>query len=187
MSKVRMLRVVGKSRVEVYKFDAIISHQVSMRSTITEHPTEGGSTIAHNIRNEPIELTVTGFVSNFPVRLGLGVLPARDNSRGRTAMEALEQIRDNKELVEIQDELRTYPNMAMGSIEFPRDSQTYHGLRFTATFREVKIVGVEVVELEDAPDVQAVAAPAADLGKTTPASASDASVEQASTLWDLVN
>jgi hypothetical protein len=187
MSNVKLLRVVNKSRIEIFKMDATISHQISMRSTITDHPTEGGTTIAHNIRNEPIEITVTGYVSNYPIRIGLGVVPARDDSRRQTTMEALQQIRDNKELIEIQDELRVYQSMGMGSVDFPRDSQTFNGLRFTATFKEITVVGLEVVELEDDAQVKGVATPSTDLGKQTPTTSSDAATGQASTLWSIVN
>jgi hypothetical protein len=187
MSNVKLQRKVGKSLVEVFRIDAVISHEHNLTSTITEHPTEGGDVIAHNIRNDPREIVVTGFVSNFPVRLGLGVLPRRDNSRGQNAKEALEEIRDNKELVQITDELGVYENMGIGSLTFPRDSQTYHGLRFTATFRKMKIVGVQVVELSDEQQVQDVAAPAGNLGKQTPDDASDSAFDQASTFWNLVN
>lgn len=187
MSNVKLQRKVGKSLVEIFKMDATISHEHTLNSTVTEHPTEGGTTITDNIRNEPREISVTGFVTNYPVRLGLGVRGARDDSRRQTAREALEEIRENKELVQITDELGVYENMALTSVTFPRDAQTYNGLRFTAAFKEIKIVGVELLQLEDDSQVQDVAAPAGNLGKQTPEDASDAAIQQTSTLWSLVN
>lgn len=179
---VKLLRDINGTAVEIFSIDATPSHEIVLNSAITEHPVEGGATITDNIRKEPDEITVTGFVSNYPLRVGLGLVPFRDDSRGRTALTALEEIRDNKERIQIQDNLKIWQSLAMRTLNIPRNQNTHNGLQFTASFRQIRIVGALLVELEDTADVLAEASPASDLGKQTPTEAPDEVDEGASTL-----
>jgi len=182
---VQLLRTVGETEVSILEMDATISHNISARAQVTEHQVEDGSTVADNVRNEPIEISVTGVVTNYPTRLGIGLPSFRDDLRAQTAQDALYEIRDNKELVTLVDELRTYRNMLMSSVDMPRDQETHNGLRFTAQFRQVTLVGAQVAQLDSSDDVQDTATPQADLGKQTANDSEPEDESKASLLYQI--
>jgi len=178
----KILRDVGGTLVQVLDTDAVISHEAVFSSVVTEHPVEGGGTVTDNVRNDPVEFTMTGFVSNYPTEIGLGLIPMRDDSRAKTALEVLEEIRNAKETVEIQDNLRIYKNMLLTNLRTPRNTTTHNGLQFTASFKEIEIVGVQVAALEDDPQTEQTAAEASDLGKQTPSDSKPEVEDRSSTL-----
>ena len=167
MSTVRILRKVGKALLDVIEIDVARAYEATLDNTVSEHPVEDGSTISDHVRNEPARYSVTGIVTNFPLRVGLGVAPARDDSRATTAKNQLEVMRLNKELVQIEDHLSVWPDMMLTGLSFPVTPANRNGLQFTASFIQVTLVGVATVQLSDDPDVLAVATPAADRGKVT--------------------
>lgn len=174
-----ILRQVENSLIQVLDLDATISEQITHNGTVTEHPIEDGSLVADHIQLDPVTLSVTGFVSNTPVSLGLGAIPRSDPTRARTAYEALLEVFRKKELVQIQDGLDVYEDMAMTSLSVPRDRASANALQFTAAFRKLTKVGTQTVEI--ASDDQEIAAPSEDIGKQTPTEATE-EVEQESSL-----
>ena len=182
---VRLLRSVGSALVEIVVLDATLSHNIRRSANVAEFPIESGSQISDHIQEEAIEVTVEGFVSNNPVSLlSLGVFPQQDATRSKSAYDALVQTFDKKELVQIQSELEVFDNMAMRSLEVPRDRTNFNALQFTAEFRQIVKIGTQVVELKT--DVEELATPSQDLGKQTPAAANTEETTESSTLLQLL-
>jgi hypothetical protein len=178
-----LLRTVNNVDVGILNLDATISHNITANAQVTEHPVEDGSTITDNFRDDPIDITVTGLVTNHPTRVGLGLPAARDDSRSQTAQDTLYEIRNNRELITLVDELKTYRNMAMTGLDMPRDRTTRNALRFTARFKQVELVGAQVAQLEDTDQVKDVATPTSDLGKQTANTSEDEDADSASLLY----
>jgi hypothetical protein len=123
--------------------DASLSETHSRNSEATEFPVESGADLTDHIRALPIELEIEGIVSNTPIgRIALlrdldggsGVLPATE------ALDKLEQIYERRQPVTIQTELKLYERMAMISLSIPKDRETGNVLRFTASFKQIKII-----------------------------------------------
>ena len=172
----KILRDVEGSAISVIDIDATISHQIKMSATLTDHTIEDGSVITDHAVKQPTEITVTGFVSNFPGSLvtgGLSIIPQRDDTRRQTAYQALKELMATTERVQVQDELDLYESYAMTDLVIPRDAETHNGIQFTATFRKVVVIATQDVEIAaaDAPLVS----PAADVGTVT---ADDSTVEE---------
>ncbi len=162
----RILRTVGKTFVEVIVLDAVISSEITHSITITEHPIEDGGLIADHVRSAPVQVTITGLVTNSPVvMLGYAVLPSFDATRRQTAYEALRALEQMREAVQIETELRVFPDMVMSDLRVPRNRQNFDALEFTATFRHVQKVGLQTVALKDEEQVKALATPATDVGR----------------------
>lgn len=182
---VRLLRKVEKSLVEIIALDATLSHQIERSATATMHPIESGSKISDHIQIDPVVVTVTGFVSNNPVTfLSFGLIPQQDQTRSKSAYDALVQTFENKDLVQVQSELDVFDDMAMTGLSVPRDRTNFHALQFTATFQKIKRVGTLVVELAE--DVEQLAAPEQDLGKQNPVDPEPEEESQSSWLLGLL-
>lgn len=182
---VKLLRKVDTSLVEITALDATLSHQIQRTATATMHPIESGSKISDHVQLDPVVVTVTGFVSNNPVTfLSFGLVPQQDQTRSKSAYDALVQTFDNKELVQVQSELEVFDDMVMTSLTVPRDRTNFNALQFTATFQKIKRVGTLVVELAE--DVEELAAPEQDLGKQNPVDAEPEEETQGSWLLGLL-
>jgi hypothetical protein len=173
---VKLFRSVESSLVEIIVLDATLSHSISRTSTVTQYPIESGSKISDHKQNDPEEVVVEGFVSNTPVTLlASGVLAQQDDTRSKTAYDALVQVFDNKDVVQVQSELEVFDDMLLQSLDVPRDRTNFNALQFTASFKKVRQIGTRVVTLKD--DVEKLAKPEEDLGKQN---SNDASAEEES-------
>lgn len=164
---VKIIREVNGNNVAVVTLDAVIAEQIKFSSSVTEHKLEDGSTIADHKVINPTDITVTGFVSNYPVRIfGAGIFPVRDDNRASAAYEALKNLVKGTERVTIIDRLEHHSSMLLTELSIPLDTMNYHGLRFEAIFRQVRLVQTRQVEISasDAP----IAQPAEDRGVVTP-------------------
>lgn len=182
---VQIVRNVEGTNVEVIDLDATVSESIKLSAQVTEHALEDGTQIADHRIKAPLEITVEGWVSSYPVTMATGgILPNRDFGRARSAYAALKSLHDNGDRVTIIDELDTRESYVMTDLELPRDTNSYNGVRFTATFREVRVVESAIVELteEDAP----IVSPVSELGQVTADDASDKDEERASYLYGLI-
>ncbi len=132
--------------------DARISEDHSMRNSFTEFPVEGNFHVADYIRNEPIQLTMEGYVSDSPISYlgGLQSLkPSELETPSLSAYNTFIKLFEKKELVSIQTTLKYYENMAIVDLRFPRNNNTFGALWFNATFQEIKVVKKEGITEEN--------------------------------------
>jgi hypothetical protein len=179
---VKLLRYVNASVVEILTLDAVLSHQINYIGSVTEHPIEDGSTISDHVKLDPVEISLTGFVTNTPVSLlSGGFLQPYDPTRSRIAYEALVEVWKNKELVQIIDKLDLFENMVMTGLQIPRDGTNFHAFQFTANFKHLAKIGTQSVEI--LPAAEQIAAPAENTGKQTPTTSTEEEGEEASALY----
>jgi hypothetical protein len=137
--------------------DCSISEQHQGDVEVTEHPVEFGANIVDHARPKPEQVTLEGLISNTPITLGqarrivstAGVAVessvledalAGQPGYAEAAYATLRDLRENPRLVTIKTALRDYEDMVMTSLSVPRDAKTGEALRFTATFRHVRLV-----------------------------------------------
>lgn len=165
------------------EFEATISEQHSQSSIITDHPVESGADITDHIRSDPDRLRLDVAVSDFPLVFlraaratpsvtGYGGDP---NARAKEAFDFLERVRSRAELVSIDTVLKTYPLMAIESLEVRRDKDTGGFLRAEIGLRAIRVSQTDRV---DAPSTAEPSEPArktpADKGKQQAAATSAA-------------
>jgi hypothetical protein len=175
---VEIQRVVDGDTIEVISLDATISTGLSWPATVTEHPVEDGSLISDHVRLDSETVTVTGFVTNTPVTL-LGV--GADDSLARGAMDALVELRESKELVQIVTDVHSFADMMLTTLDAPRDATNPNALEFTALFTKVRKVSTAVIDFPE-DDTARRAEPTSELGRQTPAESTDEAEAQASWL-----
>lgn len=133
------------STVDSIQIDVSPSQQHSGDVDVTEHPVEQGSDISDNARPKQKQLTFEGFFTDTPI-------PGRDPSRigqlqeGRSAnaYQVLAGLRDSGSLVSVVTGLKTYQNMVITALTVPIDARTGDALRFSISFRAIRIVESQV-------------------------------------------
>lgn len=145
-------------------FDVTVAEETRQAYRITSHPAEEGANFSDHIQREPVELTLTGLVSNTPLvpsrapgdnKKSEAYLRQRERNTGdsvnvydyiipgrsRTAYDLLQEIAEERGLVEVVTTNRLFTNMAIASISLPRTPKTSRdALRFTVRLKEIRIV-----------------------------------------------
>lgn len=145
--------------------DATISETHTSSSQVTDHPVEKGANIVDHVRREPDGLVLEGIVSNTPlsseqmrryVQAGGVELESsafEDAPRGvlgyaERAYERLRELMDLETVITVVTGLRTYDNMVLQALSVPVDKQTGDALRFSATFKQVRIVSNKLTTVD---------------------------------------
>ena len=167
---------------EIIELDATLDVSMTHAMTVTEFPVESGAAISDHTQIQPASVTIRSLVSSTPMRL-FSFNPIVGNARPRAAFEILEELQVSSELVRVVTDLKTYDNMALLNFTTPRRTDTKNAILFTATFREVRVVSSEVVQLSPDEDVQETATPAEEGGAVTPPPAAAPVAAEASILY----
>lgn len=163
---------IGATGIGVIELDCTLSTTHSMKVEATKHPVERGAKITDHLRPEPDVVTLEGLISDTPVSrsqqtravqaAGVSLTtsaaaPAVFGVPGyaAAALAKLVAIKDGGILVTLATELRTYTDMALTSLDIPRDARTGDALRFSATFEKIIIVTNKVTQLRPARDPRA--------------------------------
>ena len=93
------------------------------------------------VRSRPKSLVLESVVSDTPVDPELVERRAQTfRLPSRECLEYLEQLDETKEPVTVSTPFKVYDNMVLESLDMPRDKNTGDALRFTATFRQIRVV-----------------------------------------------
>lgn len=139
MASITYIREGGA--VGVLSIDATESEGHSGEVQVTDHEVESGAVVSDHLRLRPRTVRISGVVTALPA----GQAP--DRMRPLNAWEALRHIQESRQLVFLETTLGTYSNLALLSVDAPRDRSTGDALRFSLTFREVRQVASETVTL----------------------------------------
>lgn len=142
-------------------FDVVESEEINLENEVTENPVEKGSDVSDHVRKKPTGIRLVADVSNTalapPVESAyeptqgrfkpLGVLErTRPGDDARTTLERIHEEGLPVELFLGTDEFgRSYPNMELATVGFSRDQRTGDIVRFSLTFKEIRIVESQVV------------------------------------------
>lgn len=160
------------AKLGTLQLDATIREVHSYRNQPTQFPVEDGYDINDNIRLEPEEYEVSGFVTNSPISLfqknnaqilkktnnEIEVIDLQDTEVVNNVELAVNELlrisgrkingeRVDPEVITIVTGLRVYDNMVITDLTIPRDSATGQSLRFNARFKKIQIVNTETILL----------------------------------------
>lgn len=160
--------------------DATISEEHGRSAELSNYPVEDGADRSDHRRVNPKTLTITGLVSavqwnlNYAFRDFWAASQSLDVSRHRTAWKLLNALFEKDEEVIVATDLQTYRKMMFVSLVATVQAKTTEVLRFSATFREVKLAYTTFVAAAAA-EVADLAAEAAEAGgkQTQAASAAE--------------
>lgn len=117
--------------VGTIQLDAVLAEEHSYSSRITSYPVEDGTIISDHIVNDPDIVTVSGIVSDTPLSILFF------SNRSITAFNRLIQIHKNREVVRLVTGIKVYEDMALVSLDVPRDLKSGQSLRFNLKFQKI--------------------------------------------------
>ena len=149
-------KYTGPTMIGDLALDCTVTETHTATSTVTEHPVESGANITDHIRPDPVQLSITGIVSDTPIGSrqvqrsievgGASVQvtqqepPSSATGFGRAAWAKLDAIRTAAKPVKVVTRDKTYESMALVSLSVPKEAKTGGALYFTAQFKQVRIV-----------------------------------------------
>lgn len=149
-------KYTGPTLIGDVAIDCTVTETHTATATVTEHPVESGANITDHIRPDPVQLSITGIVSDTPigskqiqraieaggtkVQITERETPANAAGFGRAAWAKLDAIRIAGKPVKVVTRDKTYESMALVSLSVPKESKTGGALNFTAQFKQVRIV-----------------------------------------------
>lgn len=153
MSIANLLFVKKAGKIGNIQLDVTISESHLFSSTITKFPVEDGSDKTDHIINEPVALSISGFITNTPTKpfgdlVGRVVRKEKFN-RVKSNFDALLELRNSKLPFTVVTGLNVYKNHFFQSLTIPRDAKTGDALRFTAVTIPIITVEAKSVKLKD--------------------------------------
>ncbi|MCK5316395.1 MAG: hypothetical protein KAJ55_00695 [Anaerolineales bacterium] len=166
--------------LELLKIDATRAEEHSFRAKATQHEVEDGANISDHVIKTGRIVTLDGIISDDPITVaaaaigniagiagslieGLGgavatgavsklgsELIASGSKPSKDAVDILEYIYEESIPLMITTSIKTYTNMIMENLSIPRNSRNANALEFKATFKEIRIVESEVVDIPPA-------------------------------------
>ena len=149
-------RYTGPTLIGDLAIDCTVTETHTASATVTAHPVESGSDITDHIRPEPLQLSITGIVSDTPlgskqiqravdiggtsVQVTQQETPTSATGFGRAAWSKLEEILAAAKPIKVVTRDKTYESMALVSLSVPKDARTGGAFAFSAQFRQVRIV-----------------------------------------------
>jgi hypothetical protein len=134
------------------ELDAVIREGVSAVNRVTNIPVENGADTNDHIIVDPLEFFMDGVISNVSSSL-LGQLDrttifSQDLAKIEKAWEDMLNLMKNRVVFSLIQGLRTYENVTITRLTSQNDSYTANALFFTASMREIILVGAKPVEKE---------------------------------------
>lgn len=190
--------LIQRANGNIIYFDAAESVVKDLPNKVTSHPIEDGSPITDHVISEPRKVSVTGIISDAAFQLqeddrfseisGSDAGVARRvpvAGRSQQALNELEEIRDNREVFQLETRNEVFEDMVFTGFQVPRDAQTGDAVRVKFTAQQIstvqrKFVNIPAAALDDADK----AAENAETGKQSAEDARDKSAAiQGSEFW----
>lgn len=158
-----------KYGVGTINFDLVLSENHNFSANATTHPVEDGSEISDHIINALENGTLNGLISNFSINAG-----EITSNRSQDVFDALVALWKEKTLVTITTVMRVYEDVVITSMPFLRDGSQGESLPISISFRQMRVVTLEQIELEVEvktngveTDIDKQVAPEVNVGETT--------------------
>jgi hypothetical protein len=111
--------------------DVTIREEHRFASRVTNYPVEDGTIISDHIINEPDIVILVGLVTDTPLSIFAPF------NRSIDAFNRLIQLHQNRDVVTVVTGLKVYKNMAITTLDVPRDIRTGQSLTFTIELQRI--------------------------------------------------
>lgn len=120
-----------RTGLNLITFDTMVSEEHRFTSRVTYYPVESGTIVSDHIINQPDIVVLSGLISDTPLSI---LAPF---NRSVAAFNALIQIHERRQVVDIVTGIKVYKNMAITSIDVPRTVKTGQTLTFNIELQKV--------------------------------------------------
>jgi len=143
------------------QLDAVISESHVNEVSLTNNPVELGAEITDHAVVQPKRLNIVAQVSDTPMGLaafgqivdlvtGLFGTSTTDNiTRSNAAYNAIVQLQEAREPIELQTKLKLYTNMIITNVSVQQDKNTSRIVRMSIDVQQVIITQSEIVQLSE--------------------------------------
>ena len=150
--------IAQSNGMRVLTIDAVISETHSYKNVPTKFPVEVGLDITDHIRQEPEQLKLEGTISAAPLDDEPGTqrwLDAYDlllslMGRKRLTLQTQKTSAAPSRLINIVSGIRVWTNMAVESLEVPRDPKTGDAINFTMDLVNIRKASTQMVNVVSA-------------------------------------
>lgn len=123
-----------------FSFDAVFRADHMSSVTVTQHPVQTGASVSDHAYSEPDEVTLEIGMSDAAVSAG--------TNHSVNAYAQLRAIMSKREPVTLVTRLHSYKNMVITSMSAPDDYMTMNALKATIYFRQIEMVSVSTVTVQ---------------------------------------
>lgn len=159
--------------------DLLIQEEEDMPNKVTQYPVENGSAASDHVVIDPAVLTITGFITNAPIRSHSGTvdgtarvtrqeqdqLVGKDINFTDLALAYLRKIRLAREPITVTTKRGTWTNMLVQRVLRSKDKDTGDAMTFTITLVQFQPVKLIYVSAPRKKTKSKRAQPRADMGK----------------------
>jgi hypothetical protein len=126
------------------ELDANLEESHEWKADATSSPVEDGAPITDHIIEQADVLRVRGLLTETPIMAGF--TPSGD-SRTQSAFDLLRKMIKARQTMTVYTLYRTYPDMALVSLDIPRTPDVGEAVEFTAEFRHIRKVATQIVDV----------------------------------------
>lgn len=120
------------------EFDALISENKTYSSEVPDYAVESGYSVSDNISIKPMELEITGHLTNTPVTWA-----SHGTGRVEAVVAQLENLYHSRQLVTVVTSTDVYQNMSIMSLTVPKDENNKTSRDIRMTLKEVTVVSAQ--------------------------------------------
>ena len=143
------------------QLDVATQETHNARSYTTTNPVEDGVDITDHVRLMPLEITLTGVISDTPSVFNLIKNPSLSTTnfvttilgtskRSIDAYNKIMELRKSRTPFTVITNLNVYDDMILEDFTVERNAYTANAIHFTAKMKQIKIVGTNIIDLPPA-------------------------------------
>jgi hypothetical protein len=148
-----------KKSIGGIELDAILSETHNNQVRLTKNPVELGADITDHAVIEPKRLSITAQVSDTPLGTAafgqivdlvtglFGTSTTKNITRSNAAYNAMVQLMEEREPIEVQTKLKLYQDMVITSLSVTQDKNTSRIVLMNISLEEVLITESQIVKL----------------------------------------
>ena len=141
-----MNRALQPASIDGIEFDALIDSEESYTANAPTYPTEDASAVTDSMILEPLELSMTLYVTNTPVtwksRHG------SNSNRISVVVASLIKLFQTKKLVTVSTTERDYSNMVITSMTIQKSTEQGYAREIPITLQEITVVSTKTTMID---------------------------------------
>ncbi len=149
-----------KKSIGGIELDAVLSETHNNEVRLTTNPVELGADITDHAIIEPKRITIVAEVTDSPLGVAafgqivdlvtglFGTATTKNITRSNAAYNAMVQLMEQREPIEVQTKLRLYENMVITNLDTTQDGNSSRVASMIINLKEVLITESEIIQLD---------------------------------------
>lgn len=143
-------KVLIKTNIGGWFFDAVFKSEHTSQLKITDHPVQTGASLTDYAYLQPETLIMDIGMTDVAQSIIYGQFTGK--SRSVSAFQILQELQAQRIPLQVTTRLKVYQNMLIETIVSPDDYKTSSALKATVTLREIQFANVQTVKISAKPN-----------------------------------